>query len=557
MHSMFGGFLMAYEALYRRYRPQTFEGIVGQEHITTILKNQVRSGRPAHAYLFVGSRGTGKTSTARILARAVNCLDPKDGEPCGVCEACLSMRENNVDIVEMDAATNSSVDDARSLIEKARFMPMQLKKKVYIIDEVHALSGAAFSALLKTLEEPPAHVLFILATTEPQKVPATIISRCQRMDFHRLSIAVMTGCIKRILELSGVTIEDEGISAIARTAEGGMRDALSLADQCISFCGEHVSTEDVYSVLGSMDAEFLFETANALLNFEPARALALLDKVVNDGRDLNVFMHDITFHFRALLLAKLCGDCSDILDCTEDAMRRYLAQAALASELRLLRAQETLLKAQSNARMVDMPRVLFEGALVRIARAEESEKDFEELSVRVEQLEKKIEKLEVQPAKVLHENNRAAQTPVEVQDTAPWEPKEKPALKHNVEPNKNTPVTSAKSEVHHIEKTTNGAWSPDTLWKKLLERLYEEDRMLQVIAMSGKARSITDNTLTVLFDSEPKLKAVQKTQNAALINEILKTLAPDMKLMTAFGAQNDDLSEQMKSLFGDGVEIVD
>lgn len=550
---------MAYEALYRRYRPQTFEGIVGQEHITTILKNQVRSGRPAHAYLFVGSRGTGKTSTARILARAVNCLAPKDGEPCGVCEACLSMKENNVDIVEMDAATNSSVDDARSLIEKARFMPMQLKKKVYIIDEVHALSGAAFSALLKTLEEPPAHVLFILATTEPQKVPATIISRCQRMDFHRLSIAAMTGCIKRILEHSGVTIEDEGISAIARTAEGGMRDALSLADQCISFCGEHVSTEDVYSVLGSMDAEFLFETADALLNFEPARALALLDKVVNDGRDLNVFMHDITFHFRALLLAKLCGDCSDILDCTEDAMRRYLAQAVLASELRLLRAQETLLKAQSSARMVDMPRVLFEGALVRIARAEESEKDFEELSVRVEQLEKKIEKLEIQPAKVLRENNRVAQTPVfeEVQDTAPWEVKEKPAPKHNTEPNKETPVTPVKSEAQRIEKPSNGTWLPDALWKKLLERLYEEDRMLQVIAMSGKARSIADNTLTVLFDSEPKLKAVQKMQNAALISEILKTLAPDMKFVTAFGAQNDDLSEQMKSLFGDGVEIVD
>ncbi len=547
---------MAYEALYRRYRPQTFEGIVGQEHITTILKNQVRSGRPAHAYLFVGSRGTGKTSTARILARAVNCLDPKDGEPCGVCEACISMRDNNIDIVEMDAATNSSVDDARSLIEKARFMPMQLKKKVYIIDEVHALSGAAFSALLKTLEEPPSHVLFILATTEPQKVPATIISRCQRMDFHRLSMAAMTGCIKRILEHSGVTIEEEGISVIARTAEGGMRDALSLADQCISFCGEHVSTEDVYSVLGSMDADFLFEMAEALLNFEPGKALALLDKVVNDGRDLSVFMHDITFHFRALLLAKLCGNCSDLLDCTEDAMRRYLKQAALASEIRLLRAQETLLKAQSGARMVDMPRVLFEGALVRIARVEESEKDFEELSVRVEQLEKKVERFATEPVKATRETNRApeAQKFQEVQDTAPWEEK-KPPIQNNV--HKATPAVPKKAESQPMQKADGSTWTADALWKKLLEEVYEKDRMLQVVAMSGKGHSISDNTLTVAFDSEPKLKAVQKAQNTALITESLHALVPAMKLVTVFSEQNEDVSEHVKSLFGDGLEILD
>ncbi|MEN6471325.1 MAG: DNA polymerase III subunit gamma/tau [Clostridiaceae bacterium] len=549
---------MAYEALYRRYRPQTFEGIVGQEHIIAILKNQVRSGRPAHAYLFVGSRGTGKTSTARILARAVNCLDPQDGEPCGACEACLSMKENNVDIVEMDAATNSSVDDARSLIEKARFMPMQLKKKVYIIDEVHALSGAAFSALLKTLEEPPAHVLFILATTEPQKVPATIISRCQRMDFHRLSIAAMTGCIKDILALSGAEISDEGIAAIARTAEGGMRDALSLADQCISFCGGHVSTEDVYSVLGSMDADFLFEMADALIDFAPHRALTLLDRVVGDGRDLSVFMRDVTLHFRALLLAKLCGDCADLLDCTPDAMRRYLAQAERCSELRLLRAQETLLKAQSGARMVDMPRVLFEGALARIARPEESEKDMEELSMRMERLEKKIDALEAAP---IAPREAVRETPVfsEARDAAPWEaPREekaaRPAPKQEAVPKEES---EAKPEARAEAAAQSGAWMAESLWKKLLDRLYAEDRMLQVIAMSGKAHELNANALTVYFDSEPKLKAVQKPQNAALLNGLLKELAPGVTLKTAFGEREGDLDAQMKSLFGTDVEIVD
>ncbi len=553
---------MSYEALYRRYRPQTFEGIVGQEHITTILKNQVRAGRPAHAYLFIGSRGTGKTSTARILARAVNCLDPQDGEPCGVCEACLAMGEGNVDIVEMDAATNSSVDDARSLIEKARFMPMQLKKKVYIIDEVHGLSGAAFNALLKTLEEPPAHVLFILATTEPQKIPATIISRCQRMDFHRLNIAAMTGCIKGILKQAGVTIEDEGIAAIARTAEGGMRDALSLADQCISFCGEHVTTADVYNILGSMEADFLFETANALISGNAAEALKLLDKVVGDGRDLGVFLRDLTGHFRALLLTKLCGSCADLLDCTDDAMRRYLAQAERCSELRLLRAQETLLKAQSSARMLDMPRVLFEGALVRIARPEEAEKDYEALTVRVEMLEKKLaavpEGAAFAPREAKEAPRREAQKNEE--DLPPWEapgaqkPKERPAPQQAREAEESSQKSSPKVQAPAAD---GGAWTAETLWKALLEKLYEQDRMLQIIAMSGKAYSLKEGTLTVRFESEPKLKAVQKPQNMALITGLLQTLVPDGVFVAVPWEKGGELKEQVMSLFGMNVEVVD
>lgn len=534
---------MAYEALYRQYRPKTFSEVIGQEHITTILKNQVKSGRPAHAYLFTGSRGTGKTSTARILSRAVNCLSPQDGEPCGVCSACVSMQDtNNVDIVEMDAATNSRVDDARALIEKARFMPMQLKKKVYIIDEVHALSPSAFSALLKTLEEPPAHVLFILATTEPQKLPATIVSRCQRMDFHRLSIGAMTACMKGILAQAGVAIEDEGIAAIARTAEGGMRDALSLADQCIAFCGNNVSTSDVYSMLGSMDSEFLFEMADALIGFESGRALALLDKVMCDGRDLSVFMRDVTAHFRALLLAKLCGACSDLLDCTEDAMRRYLEQAGRCSDVRLLRAEEALLKAQMNARMVEMPRVLFEGALVRIARPEEEEKSLEELSVRLEKLEAKLAGLETLPVP-------AKPAPVEVRQSAA----EKPTPQREAPPKREAPPAQTEAAA----PKSSSAWEPETLWKELLKRLYEKDRMLQVIAMAGKAYAVEGNALIVRFDSEPKLRAVQMNDKAALLGGILNELAPGMSLRTVSVREVANLGEQARSLFGKDVEIVD
>ena len=302
---------MSHRALYRQYRPAAFSEMIGQEHITTILKNQVKSGTTAHAYLFAGTRGTGKTSAARILARAVNCEEPMDGEPCGCCRSCKISAGECADIIELDAASNTGVDDMRDIIEKARFMPLELKHKVYIIDEAHALSANAFNALLKTLEEPPPHVTFILATTEPHKIPATIISRCQRMDFHRLGVSDMVRRTEEVLERENAHIERDGLMAIARAAEGGMRDCLSLADQCLSFCGNNVSTQDVYSVLGSMEDGFLFDMAEAVLSSDPARALELLDQVVRDGRDLKVFLHDLTQHMRSLLLTKLCGHCSD------------------------------------------------------------------------------------------------------------------------------------------------------------------------------------------------------------------------------------------------------
>lgn len=239
---------MSYHALYRQYRPSRFCEVVGQEHITDVLRNQIRTGRIAHAYLFSGSRGTGKTSTARILARAVNCLDPKDGEPCGKCAACLKDVSESIDIIEMDAASNSKVDEMRALLEKAEFAPIYLKTKVYIIDEAHMLSKSANNALLKTLEEPPAHVVFILATTEPQALPATILSRCQRFDFRRLSVHNLAANTRRVLHSAGAEIEDEALMCIARAADGGMRDCLSIADQCLSFCGDADGTEQKLSL---------------------------------------------------------------------------------------------------------------------------------------------------------------------------------------------------------------------------------------------------------------------------------------------------------------------
>ena len=298
---------MAYHALYRKYRPSSFSEVIGQEHITSILRNQVRSGRVAHAYLFSGSRGIGKTSTARIFAKAINCLDPKDGEPCGECEACRLSAQDSIDIIEMDAASNSRVDEMRALLDKAEFAPVYLKTKVYIIDEAHMLSKSANNALLKTLEEPPAHVVFILATTEPQALPATILSRCQRFDFRRPSVIEMVGLLKRILADVGASIDEEGMMCIARAADGGVRDCLSIADQCLSFAGNDLSEDDVLSVLGSMNADFLFRFAGSIINSDASAMMKNIDTVVSSGRDIGVFVQDLSAHFRALLLTKVCG----------------------------------------------------------------------------------------------------------------------------------------------------------------------------------------------------------------------------------------------------------
>lgn len=379
---------MEYQALYRRFRPTTFEGVVGQEHITRVLKNQVETGRTSHAYLFSGTRGTGKTSTAKILARAVNCLSPVNGEPCNECEACKTASEANVDIIELDAASNNGVDDMRALIEKAVFAPVKLRKKVYIIDEAHMLSGAAFNALLKTLEEPPAHVLFILATTEPHKIIPTITSRCQRFDFRRLSAHDIVACLESVIKSAGASIDKEGLEIIARKANGGMRDALSLADQCISFCGNNVSAADVNAILGSADFDTVYNMAELLINGDAPGILRLLDETIQ-GRDIAVIMQDLTAHLRSLLLAKLCGSCSDILDCTEDDMQKLIKQAKNASEERLTRAIQILTKAQSDLKYYPQPRILTETALVKVCRPE-TETDISSVLDRIDVLEKSI-----------------------------------------------------------------------------------------------------------------------------------------------------------------------
>ena len=538
---------MARRALYREYRPETFSEVIGQDHITTILKNQVREGKLSHAYLFCGSRGTGKTTSAKILARAVNCLSPENGEPCRKCDACRLTGAGSADVIEIDAASNNGVDDVRSLIEQAQFAPLELKYRVFIIDEVHMLSNAAFNALLKTLEEPPAHVLFILATTEPQKLPATIVSRCQRFDFHRLSIAHIVTNLTAVLKKAGASIEPNGLRLIARAADGGMRDALSLADQCLSFAGDTVSEQDVLDALGAVSGETLEQTADALLTGDAASSVRALDRVVGSGRDLGVFLNDLSKHFRALLLAKTCGECADLLDCTGDQMRRYLKTAKGADEARILYALEQILKTQSTLKLFSSPRVPIEAAFIRVCRPAD-DSSLGALEARVALLEQRpVTAQPVEPAPIMPEPEPSKDA------VPPWEeptnaekPVEAPSAADRAESEPPAPFASAPE--------TSEA---ETVWTQAKAKIMELNPMVYMYVKDTRGVALRDGILTVEFPAaqEGKLNGLTSPRNLTVAKEALLSVRPDTEPVFKLAVLENENEERLKDLFGSTLTI--
>lgn len=314
---------MSYQVLARKYRPQIFAQVVGQDHVTTTLRNAIAAGRLHHAYLFVGVRGTGKTTVARILAKALNCRDKKDFEPCGLCGPCAEISNGtSLDVQEIDGASNTSVDDVRELRERIKFLPSSGPYRIYIIDEVHMLSTSAFNALLKTLEEPPSHVVFIFATTEAHKIPATILSRCQRYDFRRIPPPAIVSTLTRIAKEEGVSIGEGALTIIAREATGSLRDAESLFDQAIAFSGGQVNSDTIKSMLGFLDRQRLFDVIEAVINRDPLRALAVLDEVFLTGADLAHFAAEVLELIRHMLILAECGDERGAIDIIPDELGR-------------------------------------------------------------------------------------------------------------------------------------------------------------------------------------------------------------------------------------------
>lgn len=357
---------MSYMALYRKFRPQEFADVKGQEHIVTTLKNQIKADRIGHAYLFCGTRGTGKTTIAKIFAKAVNCEHPVDGSPCGECASCKAIAAgSSMNVIEIDAASNNGVDNIREIREEVAYRPTEGKYKVYIIDEVHMLSIGAFNALLKTLEEPPSYVIFILATTEAHKIPITILSRCQRYDFRRISIETISDRLMELMEKENVEVEERAIRYIAKAADGSMRDALSLLDQCIAFyLGQKLTYDHVLEVLGAVDTEVFSKLLRKVLAEDVAGAISQLEELVIEGRDLGQFVNDFTWYLRNLLLLKGSDDMEEVLDMSSENMALLKEEARLVEADVLMRYIRIFSELSNQVKYSSQKRILIEIAII-------------------------------------------------------------------------------------------------------------------------------------------------------------------------------------------------
>lgn len=420
---------MSYTALYRKFRPDTFEDVKGQDHIVTTLKNQIRADRIGHAFLFCGTRGTGKTTVAKILAKAVNCEQPVDGSPCNECPTCRAIQAGtSMNVIEIDAASNNGVDNIREIREEVTYRPTQGKYKVYIIDEVHMLSAGAFNALLKTLEEPPSYVIFILATTESHKIPVTIQSRCQRYDFHRISIDTIAGRLRELMEKEQISVEEKALRYVAKAGDGSMRDALSLLDQCIAFyLGQELTFDKVLEVLGTVDTEVFSKLLRKVLGQDVTSCIHILEDLLVNGKELGQFVNDFTWYLRNLLLVKTSEDAEEVLDVSSENLKALQEESQLIDTDTLMRYIRVLSELSNNLRNATQKRVLVEVGLIKLCKpAMETNLDsvLDRLRMLEEQMEKGIPMAAVQSLPGYAGMNDGI--PVQPTQAAPSAPEKKP-----------------------------------------------------------------------------------------------------------------------------------
>ena len=383
---------MSYTALYRKFRPDAFSDVKGQDHIVTTLKNQLRANRIGHAYLFTGTRGTGKTTVAKIFAKTVNCEHPTEDGPCGECRICKAIAAGaSMNVIEIDAASNNGVDNIREIIDEVSYSPAEGKYKVYIIDEVHMLSPGAFNALLKTLEEPPSYVIFILATTEVHKIPITILSRCQRYDFKRISIDTITDRMKELMDTEQVQVEDRALRYIAKVADGSMRDALSLLDQCIAFhLGKELTYDMTLDVLGAVDTEVFSRLLRFVMDRNVLGCIELLAEIVMQGRELVQFVTDFTWYLRNLMLVQTADNLEDVIDMSTDNLANLKEEASMLSMDQIIRYIHIFSELSGQIRYAAQKRILVEIALIKLCKPE-METDQEAVLDRIRQVEEKVE----------------------------------------------------------------------------------------------------------------------------------------------------------------------
>ena len=546
-----------YRAFYRKYRPSTFTDVVGQKHITTTLENAVKFGKTSHAYLFTGSRGTGKTSCAKILSKAVNCLNPQNGNPCNECEICKGIDNGAIlDIIEIDAASNNGVDNIRDLREEANFTPANAKYRVYIIDEVHMLSIGAFNALLKTLEEPPAHVIFILATTEVHKLPSTILSRCQRFDFKRIPPEDMAVRLKEVAQKESLQLADDGAMLIARIADGAMRDALSLLDRCSSYEGV-IDSAAVASSAGLAGREYIFELCDCILEKDSAKALEVIDKLYNDSCDMERLITELTSHFRNLMVSKAVKNFEDMIICSQgeiDIIREQSAKTTLAtimSCIDILTASASTMKQGANRR------TSAELCIIRLCTPS-LDSDINALLRRISELESVITSGKVTvktqaPAPVKAEvkpEPKAEPTPAPVQQEAP---KVQETVKEEPKPEPQ-PVKEEKTIVPENTGTV-----PFDIWPEVTEKLFAKDPSL--IAMLTGSSAFVHQGKYLLIKGSPVLELYLKTGDySRIIKEAVAEVTGKTYTLAVYNNKQEeapknplsDLVAKAKSL---GVEI--
>jgi DNA polymerase-3 subunit gamma/tau len=487
-----GSVTMSYTALYRKWRPKGFQGVMGQQHIVKTLTNQIMASRIAHAYLFCGTRGTGKTSTAKIFAKAVNCESPVDGSPCNECSVCKTINENrSMNIIEIDAASNNGVDNIREIREEVKYTPTEGKYKVYIIDEVHMLSTGAFNALLKTLEEPPEHVIFILATTEPHKIPVTILSRCQRYDFKRISIKTIADTLIYYMDEENINIEKNAILYIAKVADGSMRDALSILDQCIAFyLGEDITIEKVLDVLGAVDTQIFLDMVYAINKKDAKKCMELTDHIIMQGRDINQFIMDLINHLRNILILKSIKDGMQVLDMSQENIEEIKEQADKVSEEEIIYYIKIFSELEVKIKYSSRKRILLEVELMKLCQPSMDNTSIGLLQ-RIKDLEQKIENgVQVVAANSIKSNNI-------------------------IEPSKEkTIINLPKAIPEDIKKAINS-------WDKLVEYF---DSIGKQFIKGAKPKYIDGDMLYIVCSDNVGKKYLSQEDNISKINSGLETV---------------------------------
>ncbi|GAB6099698.1 DNA polymerase III subunit gamma/tau [Halanaerocella petrolearia] len=537
---------MAYVSLYRKWRPQSFSDIAGQRNVVKTLKNAIEMDRIAHAYLFCGPRGTGKTSTAKILSKALNCEKGPTTEPCNQCESCSKITNNNsIDMIEIDAASNRGIDEIRELREKVKFSPTEGDYKVYIIDEVHMLTTEAFNALLKTLEEPPEYVIFILATTEPHKLLPTILSRCQRFDFTRLSIPDIKKRLAYICQQEEIDYSSTSLTTIARNAEGGMRDAISILDQTISFSGQEIILDDVAAVLGMVGREVLFNLTEVMNQQDVETGLQLVTEVVEQGKDIKQFINDLIYHLRNLLLIKECSEADKLVDLAEDTKERLREQASKIRISQLLRWIEILNELDYKLKQTTQPRIVLEMGTVKLIKRNE-DKSLNTLLDRITRLEEVIEEGRVD------ENRGTEKREISQVTTTRSSQENKVTIEENTtekkEDNSSASVSNQKEEVEVVESDSEVTLEQiRSQWDQILDYLKSQQIMTlhSVLKHNTSLTSLENNKLVISLKNDSGFyRSTLKKGKDTLVKILKKFLGVHLQVKYNFSRSNNKEQNQ-------------